>query len=101
MKTAIKGHIVSAPSLGQLDIVENGYILLEDGIIQSVLKTLPEEFSAIPVEDYGNRLILQSFADMHMHAPQYPLCGMGMDLPLMDWLQAYAFPLGANYRDTE
>lgn len=101
MKTAIKGNIISAPSLGKLDIIKDGYILLEDGIIQAVTDTLPDELQAVQVEDYGDRLILQSFADMHMHAPQYPLCGMGMDLPLMDWLQAYAFPLEANYRDLE
>ena len=37
-------------------------------------------------------LIVQSFADLHLHAPQYPMLGTGMDLPLLDWLNTYAFP---------
>ena len=32
--------------------------------------------------------------------PQYPMLGMGMDLPLLDWLNAYAFPTEARFADT-
>ena len=53
------------------------------------------------VEDYGDCLIVQSFADMHLHAPQYPMLGMGMDLPLLDWLNAYAFPTEARFADPD
>ncbi len=52
------------------------------------------------MEDYGDRLIMQSFADMHLHAPQYPMLGMGMDLPLLDWLNTYTFPTEARFADT-
>ena len=37
---------------------------------------------------------------MHLHAPQYPMLGMGMDLPLLDWLNTYTFPTEANFKDT-
>ena len=99
--TIIKGTIVSAPALGKLDITENGYLIAENGVIQGVFPTLPEQYMGASVEDYGNALILQSFADLHLHAPQYPMLGMGMDLPLLDWLNAYAFPTEARFTDPD
>jgi len=38
---------------------------------------------------------------MHLHAPQYPMLGMGMDLPLMDWLKAYTFKTEARFADND
>ena len=97
--TILKGTIVSAPELGKLDITENGYLVAENGIVTGVFPILPEQYAGASVEDYGDALILQSFADLHLHAPQYPMLGMGMDLPLLDWLNAYAFPTEARFAD--
>ena len=62
---------------------------------------LPEWYAGAPAEDYGDALIVQSFADLHLHAPQYPMLGTGMDLPLLDWLNAYAFPTEARFADPD
>lgn len=99
--TILKGTIVSAPALGRLDVTENGYLAAEDGKITGVSPVLPERYAGAPVEDYGNALILQSFADLHLHAPQYPMLGTGMDLPLLDWLNAYTFPTEARFADPD
>lgn len=99
--TIIKGTIVSAPALGRMDITDHGYLVAKDGVIQGVYETLPEEFSGAEVEDFGDCLVLQSFADLHLHAPQYPMLGTGLDLPLLDWLNAYAFPAEARMADTD
>ncbi len=101
MIRVLKGHIVSAPRLGELSVTEKGFLVLEDGVIRGVYDRLPEVYAAAPVTDYGDRLIMQSFADMHLHAPQYPMLGMGMDLPLLDWLNAYAFPTEARFADRD
>ena len=37
--------------------------------------------------------------DLHVHASQYNFCGVGMDLELLDWLNAYTFPEEAKYKD--
>ncbi len=97
----LKGHIVSAPELGKLDVTENGFMVLEDGVIRGVYEQLPEQYAGEEVTDYGDCLIMQSFADMHLHAPQYPMLGMGMDLPLLDWLNTYAFPTEARFADPD
>ena len=102
MKTTIlKGNIVAAPELGKLDIVENGYLVAVDGVIEGVYETLPEKFADCEVEDFGKDLILQTFSDMHLHAPQYAMLGMGMDMPLIDWLNTYTFPTEAHFADPE
>ena len=97
--TILKGTVVSAPALGRLEVTEGGYLVAEDGVIQGVFPVLPERYAGAAVEDFGNGLILQSFADLHLHAPQYPMLGMGMDLPLLDWLNVYAFPTEARFAD--
>ena len=99
MQTILKGHIVGAPSLGELSITENGYLVLEDGVLQGVFQQLPESLRKAAVTDFGDRLILQSFSDMHLHGAQYPMLGLGMDLPLLDWLDSYAFPVEARFSD--
>ena len=99
MRQLIRGHIVAAPSPGALDITENGYIALENGVIRCVSTERPDGFADAPIQDFGDRLILQSFADMHLHAPQYAMLGLGMDVPLLEWLQRYTYPVEARFAD--
>ena len=101
MTQVLRGNIVHAPKMGELSILEHGYMVLEDGVIRGVYPTLPEGLAQAEIRDYGDRLLMQSFADMHLHAPQYPMLGMGMDLPLLDWLSTYTFPTEARFADTD
>lgn len=101
MVQVLKGNIVQAPALGELQITEQGYLVLEDGVIRGVYDRLPLEYAMAPLVDYGQALVMQSFADMHLHAPQYPMLGMGMDLPLLEWLDTYTFPTEARFADTD
>ena len=101
MTQVLRGNIIQAPRLGELDIREHGYLVLEDGVVQGVYDALPQALASAPITDYGDRLIMQSFVDMHLHAPQYPMLGMGMDLPLLDWLNAYAFPTEARFAEPD
>jgi len=101
MTQILRGNIVHAPEMGRLDILEHGCLVLEDGVITGLYRQLPEELANAEVRDFGDRLIMQSFADMHLHAPQYPMLGMGMDLPLLDWLNTYTFPTEARFADVD
>ena len=91
MTQVLRGNIVHAPAMGRLDILEHGCLVLEDGVITGLYPDLPAHLEGAEVRDFGDRIIMQSFADMHLHAPQYPMLGMGMDLPLLDWLNTYTF----------
>ena len=99
--TILKGNIVSAPAPGKLEITEHGFLVAENGVITGVFAVLPERYAGAPVEDWGDALILQSFADLHLHAPQYPMLGTGMDLQLLDWLNTYTFPTEAKFADPD
>lgn len=35
--------------------------------------------------------VLPTFCDLHLHAPQFLYQGTGLHLPLMEWLNEYAF----------
>ena len=100
MTTVLQGNFIYAPEWGKLEAVPRGYLVLEDGAIQGLYPILPERYTACPAEDWGDALIMPSFADMHLHAPQYPMLGMGMDLPLLEWLDAYTFRTEARFSDT-
>lgn len=95
----LKGDIVHAPALGALETIPDGALLLDDdGTICEVLHEQPQDFDG-EVFDCTGKLIMQSFADMHLHAPQFPNVGTGMDLPLLDWLKTYTFPVEAKFAD--
>ena len=97
----IKGNIISVPEFGKLDITEKGYLIAVNGKISGVYPDLPAEYAGAEIEDYGDALVMQSFADMHLHAPQYPMLGMGMDKPLLEWLNTYTFPTEARFKDND
>ena len=97
----LKGNIVHTPRFGAPEVIEHGCLVLDDdGTIRALLPAAPEGADG-EVIDYGDALIMQSFADMHLHAPQYPMLGMGMDLPLIDWLNTYTFKTEARFADTD
>ncbi len=98
---AWKGHIIYANEKRELEIFENSYVLCEDEICKGVVKELPEEWKNAEITDFGDKLIIPGFSDLHIHAPQYAYRGTGMDLELLDWLQKYAFPEESRYSDLE
>jgi len=101
MMELIKGNIVEAKRFGEPNTIENGYIAIKDGVIAGVFSELPEQYQDAPLSDYTGKLILQGFCDMHLHGPQYPMLGMGMDLTLLDWLKTYTFKTEARFADND
>lgn len=98
---ALKGTLIWAEKPGGMTVLPGGYILMEGETIKGVYEKLPEEYANVRTEDCGDAIITPSFSDMHLHAPQYPMMGMAMDLQLLEWLQSYAFPMEARYADED
>lgn len=98
---ALKGDICYSKNLTELETMEQGFLVCKEGLVEGVYKMLPEEYSEIPVKDYGKKLIVPGLIDLHMHAPQYTYRGLHMDLELLEWLNKYTFPAEAKYEDTE
>lgn len=97
----LKGNIIYAQTPDELTTLQSGYIVSEDGVVTGVFAQLPEQYDSAVVTDYGDCLIIPGLADLHLHAPQFAVRGMGMDLELIPWLKKYAFPEEARYSDLE
>lgn len=100
-KFVIKGNICYSKSINELCITQNGYVVCDNGICAGVYEKLPERYEVLPFYDYTDKIIIPGFTDLHVHAPQYPFRGFGMDLELIGWLNAHTFPEEAKYSDIE
>lgn len=96
-----RGTIVHAPHLGSLECAEHAYLVAEGGNIAGIFEELPGKYQNAALEDFGDSLIIPSFTDLHLHAPQYIMMGMGFDLPLLDWLNTYTFKEEARFADAD
>lgn len=94
---AYKGNILYTKEFGKLEIIENGYVVVnEQGEVMAVEEKIA---SNIDIINYGDKLIIPGFVDLHFHAPQYPNIGLGMDMELLPWLNNYTFKEEAKYSD--
>ena len=102
MKTfVIKGNLCFSRSMDELVLMEQSYIVVEDGRVAGTFRTLPERYAQLPVLDYGDRLILPGMTDLHVHAPQFAFRGLGMDMELLEWLNTYTFPEESKYKELD
>ena len=98
---ALKGNLIYTKEIGTMEIAMQHYLVCEDGKVEGIYAALPEKFREIPVEDFGERLIIPGLTDLHVHAPQYSFRGMSMDLELLEWLETNTFPEESKYQDLE
>ena len=102
MKKVYKAHILFTKEKDSFEVLENGYIAVEDGIVQGVSTDLAElNCQDAEVVDFGDKLLIPAMNDMHVHAPQVHNQGVAMDLELLPWLQNYTFPEEAKYADVK
>lgn len=100
-KKIFKGNIVHTPTMDGFKIIEHGYIIVEDGKVESIEKELPLKYKDYPIRNFSSKLIIPGFVDLHLHSVQYPNRGLCLDLPLMDWLLKCAFPSESKFRNIE
>ena len=97
----IRGNICYSEAKEQLSVTDLGYLVCCKGISRGVYPVIPDEYRDLPVKDYGDRLVIPGMTDLHVHAPQYPFRGLGMDLELLDWLNTHTFPEESRYAELE
>ncbi|CAL4116010.1 unnamed protein product, partial [Meganyctiphanes norvegica] len=49
----------------------------------------------------SSQFLMPGMVDTHIHAPQFPNNGIGLDLPLLEWLPTYTFPMEATFKDPQ
>ena len=95
----MKGNIIFSKDKSEFYIQEHAYLVCVDGLCAGVFETLPEQYRDLPCKDYEDCLIIPGMTDLHIHAPQYSYRGLGMDMELIDWLNAHAFPEESKFAD--
>ena len=60
----IKGDIVFSMSSSDVKCVEDGFLVVVDGICQGVFEYLPEEYEYLDLIDYSGKIILPGMSDI-------------------------------------
>jgi 5-methylthioadenosine/S-adenosylhomocysteine deaminase len=77
----------------QQTLIEKGFLCIRGDCICAVAKGDPHEFRAGKTIDAKGGLILPGLINGHTHAAMSLFRGLADDLPLMDWLNHYIFPV--------
>ncbi|KIR32192.1 guanine deaminase [Cryptococcus deuterogattii MMRL2647] len=98
MTSLYTGTFIDAPTSAGLRVRRNhllavsgqGYIThiapLSDPTSHALLYSCPP-----PTKLGKHSFFLPTYADLHLHAAQYLYAGTGLDLPLLEWLERYAY----------
>uniref|UniRef100_A0A3B5MRA6 Guanine deaminase n=1 Tax=Xiphophorus couchianus TaxID=32473 RepID=A0A3B5MRA6_9TELE len=67
------------------------------------LQKLSENFGFSPsaVTQLQQEFFMPGMIDTHIHASQYSYAGTALDMPLLQWLNMYTFPVESRFQDVE
>lgn len=97
-KIIYNAHIITMNP--QLDIIPQGYIVIENGKIRHIGKKYPGDYDA-EYTDAEGMFVLPGFINTHTHVPMTMLRGYADDLPLQQWLNEHIFPAEARLVNPE
>jgi guanine deaminase len=97
MAFTIRSTIMQTPEVGRLEVRRDVEIVVDDkGMIESVNEPTSDQVDvAVPT----TTVLIPGLIDTHIHAPQWPQLGTGLDLPLENWLFENTFPLEKRLTD--
>uniref|UniRef100_A0A8C2PV20 Guanine deaminase n=1 Tax=Cyprinus carpio TaxID=7962 RepID=A0A8C2PV20_CYPCA len=105
-----RGTFVHSTSGAAVEILQNCVLGVDDqGKIAFIENNRDEEslsklwgFEASDIKQLGqHEFLMPGMVDTHIHASQYSYTGTALDLPLLEWLNTYTFPVEAKYKDLE
>ncbi|XP_017057108.1 guanine deaminase [Drosophila ficusphila] len=110
MAAVFLGTIVHSKSFSEFESFERGFLAVSaSGKIigighdyqawESSNPVLAKDLEVVRLSDY--QFLMPGFVDCHIHAPQFAQVGLGLDMPLLDWLNTYTFPLEAKFSDQQ
>ncbi|GAB0094857.1 Guanine deaminase [Sergentomyia squamirostris] len=100
------GQIVHSKSFDELETFTDGFLAVQDGKIKAI-----DNVSKLAIWKQDNtwnyeeiklskhQFIMPGFIDCHIHGPQMPNIGVGLNMELLDWLKNYTFPMENQYED--
>ena len=88
IKNIFKASLFHSIHYGKIEFLKDAIItVLENGIINEVIRNndpnymekLAEYASYQNFYDFGDKILLPGFIDLHIHAPQWPQAGLALD----------------------
>ena len=96
MPLTVRGTVLQTPTADRLEVLDDVRVHVDDGGGIAEVSTGPGPADVV----LGDReYLLPGLVDLHVHAPQWPQAGTGLDLSLAAWLEDRTFPLEARYTD--
>ncbi|XP_044746709.1 guanine deaminase [Coccinella septempunctata] len=103
------GNIVHSIGPSEIELIENGFIIVEETKIVAIgasndLETCKANLNIKKFHETKlkpSQLLIPGFIDTHIHAVQYPNCGLGYDKPLLEWLNDYTYPMEKQMKNEE
>ena len=94
----MRATIVQTPSPDRMEVLPDRLVVVDDhGTITAIDPAGRADVADVVLGD--QTVLIPGLVDTHLHAPQWPQLGTGLDLPLERWLFEYTFPLEARYAD--
>ena len=106
MPFVISARLMQTPAADRLQVIEDAVIAVDDAGLITAVEPAGSEGGGALLRSAAARLatppgsvLIPGLVDLHVHAPQWPQLGTGLDLPLERWLFEHTFPLEARYAD--
>jgi len=94
----VRASVFQTPRQDEFQFLDDVVISVEAGRISAI--TSATSFNhGVDVTLPTNTMLIPGLVDLHIHAPQWPQLGTGLDLPLDQWLFDYTFPLESRCAD--
>ncbi|XP_051552464.1 guanine deaminase-like [Myxocyprinus asiaticus] len=90
----LKDSVLGVDDEGKIAFIE------KDPDVVSLSKIWGFETAEIKVLEQ-HEFLMPGMVDTHIHASQYSYSGTALDLPLLEWLSTYTFPVEAKYKDLD
>ncbi|CDK29499.1 unnamed protein product [Kuraishia capsulata CBS 1993] len=100
--TVYYGTLVHTPTLGELEVIVNARVGVDEtgtivyvhkhALHGSVEEESPKNAKIVRLNGF-TEFFLPGFIDTHIHAPQYPNCGVFGNSTLFSWLTKYTYPV--------
>lgn len=95
----VRATVMQTPTPDLLSVLTDQLVLVaDDGEIESMRPATADDPDHT-IDLGADVVLLPGMVDTHLHAPQWPQLGVGLDLPLERWLFEHTFPLEARFVD--
>ncbi len=106
MTFTVQATVMQTPTRDELEVLSDVVITVDNSESDSsgtitAIEPSSTFTGSIDITLNPDAVLMPGMIDLHIHAPQWPQLGTGLDVPLEQWLFDYTFPLEARYTDLD